>query len=86
MGFDCGLEAVFGFVYRATLDDGLVEHEFDHVIVGRFLGTPVPDAREVDDWKWESLPAIQSQFAKNPAAFTAWCKMALDGLTARGFP
>ena len=86
MGFDCGLEAAFGFVYRATLDAGLVEHEFDHVIVGRFQGIPVPDPHEVDDWKWESLPAIQAQFAKRPAAFTAWFKMAFDGLVARGFP
>ena len=86
MGFDCGLEAVFGFVYRATLDGGLVEHEFDHVIVGRFQGTPVPDAREVEGWKWENLPAIQAQLAENPAAFTAWFKLALDGLVERGFP
>ena len=86
MGFDCGLEAVFGFVYRATLDGGLVEHEFDHVIVGRFQGTPVPDASEVEDWKWDNLPAIQAQLAENPAAFTAWFKLALDGLVARGFP
>ncbi len=86
MGFDCPLEAVFGFVYRATLDGGLVEHEFDHVLVGRFQGTPVPNACEVEDWKWESLPAIQSRFADNPRQFSAWFKTALDGLLARGFP
>ena len=86
MGFDCPLEAVFGFVYRATLDGGLVEHEFDHVLVGRFQGTPVPNACEVEDWKWESLPAIQSRFAENPRQFSAWFKTALDGLLARGFP
>ena len=34
MGFDCPLQAVFGFVYRAALDGGLVEHEFDHVSSG----------------------------------------------------
>lgn len=86
MGFDCGLEAVFGFVYRANLDGGLVEHEFDHVIVGRFQGAPTPDPSEVDAWKWESLPAVESQLAGNPAAFTAWFKLALDGLLERGFP
>ncbi len=86
MGFDCGLEAVFGFVYRATLDCGLVEHEFDHVMVGRFQGPAAPDAREVEDWKWESLPAIQAQLAENPTRFTAWFKTALDGLVARGLP
>ena len=86
MGFDCPLEAVFGFVYRATLGGGLVEHEFDHVLVGRFQGIPVPDAGEVGDWKWESVPAIQRQLAENPLQFSAWFKAALDGLLARGFP
>ena len=86
MGFDCGLEPAFGFVYRATLDGGLVEHEFDHVLVGRFQGAPAPDAREVEDWKWEGLPAIQAQLAENPTTFTAWFKTALDGLLARRLP
>lgn len=86
MGFDCPLEAGFGFVYRAALDGGLVEHEFDHVVVGRFQGTPVPDVREADEWKWERVSAIRSQLAENPGAFTAWFKPALEGLLARGLP
>ena len=86
MGFDCPLQAVFGFVYRAALDGGLVEHEFDHVVVGRFQGAPAPDVREVDEWKWEHLPAIQSQRAEDPGAFAAWFTLALDGLLARGLP
>ena len=86
MGFDCPLARVFGFVYRAALDGGLVEHEYDHVIAGRCQSIPAPDASEVDDWKWEHLPAIQSQLAAHPDTFTAWFKPALDGLLARGVP
>lgn len=86
MGFDCPLDPVFGFVYRAALDGGLVEHEYDHVIAGRFQGTPAPDTLEAVDWKWERLPAIQSLLAADPDAFTAWFKLALDGLLSRGLP
>ena len=86
MGFDCPLERVFGFVYRATLDGGLVEHEFDHVLVGRFRGVPAPDVQEVEDWKWETVPTIQSELAENPTAYTVWFKLALDGLLMRGIP
>ena len=86
MGFDCGLEAVFGFVYRAALGGGLVEHEFDHVITGRFEGSPAPDVHEVDDWAWEDVPAIQARLAQRPDAFTAWFQLALDGLLARNLP
>ena len=86
MGFDCPLQSVFGFVYRAELDGGMVEHEFDHVVIGRFQDGPDPDVREVDDWKWEGVPAIRSWLAKEPAAFTAWFKPAFDGLLARRLP
>ena len=86
MGFDCPLQAVFGFVYRAALDGGLVEHEYDHVVVGRFQGVPVPDVGEVEEWKWEHFPAVRSQLADDPEAFTAWFPMALDGLLARRLP
>ena len=86
MGFDCRLDPVFGFVYRAVLDRGLVEHEYDHVLAGRFQGTPTPDEAEVDDWQWESIPGIRSRLAENAGAFTAWFKPALDGLLARGLP
>ena len=86
MGFDCPLRAVFGFVYRAALDGGLVEHEFDHVVMGRFRGAPAPDAREVGAWKWERVPVIQELLAEDHKAFTAWFRLALDGLLARGLP
>ncbi len=86
MGFDCPLRSVFGFVYRAALDSGLVEHEFDHVVMGRFRGAPAPNALEVGAWKWERLPVLQSRLAEHPNAFTAWFKLALDGLLARGLP
>ena len=85
MGFDCPLRVVFGFVYRAATDGGLVEHEFDHVIIGRFCGVPAPDGQEVEEWKWAAVPAIQRELAERPTAYTAWFKLALDGLLTRGF-
>ena len=86
MGFDCLLDPVFGFVYRAVLDGGLVEHEYDHVLAGRFHGDPTPDPHEVDGWKWESPTVIRSRLERNPNAFTAWFEQALDGLLKRGLP
>ncbi len=86
MDFDCPLDPVFGFVYRAALGGGLVEHEYDHVLAGRFQGNPAPDPNEVEDWKWETLPIIRSGLARNPNDFTAWFEQALDGLLKRGLP
>ncbi|PHO01659.1 isopentenyl-diphosphate delta-isomerase, partial [Rhodobacteraceae bacterium 4F10] len=36
MGFSCELEEVFSFIYKAPFDNGLTEHEYDHVMIGRF--------------------------------------------------
>lgn len=86
MGFDCPLEPVFGFVYRAELDGDLVEHEYDHVLAGRFRGVPSPDSAEVKNWQWERISVVRSRLARAPATFTAWFGPALDGLLARGLP
>ena len=84
MGFDCPLEAAFGFVYRAHLDHGLVEHEYDHVLIGRHAGDPAPDPAEVDGWKWEALADVRDAVAAHPETFTVWFRTALDQLTDRG--
>src|SRR3954469_24341059 len=53
LGFDTGLRELFSFVYRATDPTStLTEHEFDHVFVGEFNGTPRPNSDEVGEWKW----------------------------------
>ncbi len=83
MGFDCSLEAVFGFVYHADLEGGLTEHEYDHVVIGRYDGAPTPNPDEVSDWKWITIPALRVALAENPAAFSHWLPIALEGLMIR---
>lgn len=80
MGFDCELKEVFDFIYRAELDDGLFEHEYDHVLVGGFDGEPNPNRDEVDDWKWVSLPELRLDMRRTPDAFTYWFKLTLGPL------
>lgn len=80
MGFDCAVREVLQFVYQAKLEDGLIEHEYDHVFVGRFEGTPTPDENEVDDWKWINLAALNLDLQDNPEIYTCWFKIALDTL------
>ena len=80
MGFDCELREMFEFVYRAELDDGLTEHEYDHVLVGNFDGTPNPSKNEVDDWKWIDLPTLKRDLQENPEEHTYWFRIALEML------
>src|SRR6478735_7868072 len=36
MGFNTALHKAFTFVYKAPFENGLTEHEYDHVFVGSF--------------------------------------------------
>ena len=51
MGFDCEIEKIFDFIYKAELDQGLTEHEFDHVLFGRYNENPEINPKEVKRWK-----------------------------------
>ncbi|HEV2147893.1 MAG TPA: isopentenyl-diphosphate Delta-isomerase [Longimicrobiaceae bacterium] len=83
MGFDCELRPAFTFVYRADFPDGLVEHELDHVLVGRWSGSPAPDAEEVGGWRWAAPGELLREMEADPEAFTHWFRIALPELLER---
>jgi isopentenyl-diphosphate Delta-isomerase len=78
MGFDCPLEEVHSFVYRAELDPGLTEHEYDHVLVGEWEGAPNPDPNEAMEWRWVAIPELRADIAAQPERYTYWLKFVLD--------
>ncbi len=84
MGFTCDLEHAGSFLYRAEVGGGLVEHELDHLFVGRWSGAPDPDPAEVDGWRWIDLPGLRREVAASPASFTYWLRAALRELDDRG--
>ena len=75
MGFVCDLEEVFWFVYKAPFDNGLTEHELDHVMIGTYNGEPNINPEEVESYKWMSLEAVKEDMEKNPDNYTAWFKI-----------
>lgn len=78
MGFQTDLEEIFSFVYHAPFDNGLTEHEFDHVMVGRFNGQPSINPDEVADWKWMSAERIKKDMQQQPELYTAWFRIIFD--------
>lgn len=83
MGIDCLLRPAFDFTYRAELENGLIEHEYDHVFVGRFAGTPAPDPDEVAEWRWASVSETLADLEQRPQHYTAWFRIAFEGLIER---
>lgn len=78
MGIDCPLSEIFSFVYRADLDNNLIEHEFDHVLTGRYGGSPIPNREEVDDWNWVDLRWLHLDITRNPHRYTFWLRACFD--------
>lgn len=80
MGFDCALEKSFDFIYQTPLENGLTEHELDHVFTGTFDGTPHPDPTEVSDFRWISPEKLKAEMALAPEKFTYWFRLIMDRL------
>ena len=76
MGFDCNLKKAFHFIYKAELDNGLVENEFDHVFIGNYKGKVNPDPNEVNDYKWVNINSLKVDVNKHPESYTEWFKIA----------
>lgn len=72
MGFDCELEERFSFLYKAEMESGLTEHEYDHVLVGRYDGTVDLNPHEVEDYEWVSWELLRERLASEPDKYTAW--------------
>jgi len=75
MGFTCDLKEVFSFVYKAPFDNGLTEHELDHVMVGFFKDAPEINKEEVDSYKWMNLEDVRNDLEKHPEVYTEWFKI-----------
>lgn len=74
------LQPVFShaFIYRAELDQNLIEHEFDHVFVGIFSGTPQVNEKEVEDWKYVDVQWLKRDMEEHPENYTEWFKLIVN--------
>ena len=78
MGFSVTLEELFSFIYKAPFDNGLTEHELDHVMLGHYEEVPQINTEEVAEWKWMSLIDIDADIAINPDEYTVWFKIIFE--------
>jgi isopentenyl-diphosphate delta-isomerase len=78
MGFETELKELFHFIYKAPFDNGLTEHELDHVMIGYYNDAPVINLDEVESWKWKPIEAIKDDMLANPNSYTVWFKIIFD--------
>ncbi len=78
MGFVTMLKDVVSFMYKAPFDNGLTEHEYDHVLVGTYNGEPQINEDEVASWKWMPIESVKEDILVNPEIYTAWFKIIFE--------
>lgn len=78
MGFVTELNETISFIYKAPFDNGLTEHELDHVMIGYYNEEPKINLEEVASWKWMALDDVKLDIKANPENYTEWFKIIFD--------
>jgi len=79
MGFDCPIREAGSLLYRTEFDNGLTEHEFDHILIGEYDG-PIDNVNpdEAEDWKWVASKELLDDMKEKPEAYTYWFKLSIE--------
>ncbi|QXP61458.1 isopentenyl-diphosphate Delta-isomerase [Olleya sp. HaHaR_3_96] len=78
MGFVTDLVEKTSFIYKAPFDNGLTEHELDHIMVGYYEDNPNINKEEVECWKWMPLEDVRKDIEVQPHLYTAWFIIIFD--------
>jgi len=78
MGFCVELNEIGSFIYNVGVDNGLIEHELDYILVGKYNGNVKINSDEVDNWKWMSLDNIKDDIRIRSKNYTEWFKIIMD--------
>ena len=78
LGIKVRLSEAGSFIYRAEFDNGLIEHEFDHVLIAVCKELPDlhPAEDEVIDTEWVPVEALLPLEEKEH--YTPWMELALS--------
>jgi isopentenyl-diphosphate delta-isomerase len=83
MGMTCiPLHKAFHFIYRAELDNGLTEHELDHIFYGFCDTEPRINPDEVMAWKAVAPHQLERELLNNPENYTVWFRMLFPRMKA----
>ena len=80
MGLVCELQHKLHFIYKTNFDNGLIEHEFDHVFFGYTNQNPIINKNEAENYTWMQPQKIITEIENNPDNYTEWFKIAMKKL------
>lgn len=78
LGFTCDCKEVFQFRYHVEFDNGLIEHELDHVYFGYFNGKVFPNKDEIEEIMWIKPDKLNKDMMEHPTNYTYWFKVLME--------
>lgn len=78
LGMQTELSLLFSFLYKADFENGLTEHELDHVIVGKTNDAPVLNTEEAMAYKYVNTTDLLRDIQNNPDHYTIWFKKIVE--------
>ena len=79
MGMNADFHEVGTLVYRAEFDNGLTEHEFDHIFVATYKNQKIcPNPDEVGDYRWVNRQHLEAEIKQHPERFSPWMQLIIQ--------
>lgn len=78
MGLHCLLHSVFSFTYKAAIQEGIIEYEYDHVFFGVTDDLPSLNTEEASAFKYLDLVNLEIDLKRNPLLYTEWLKICFE--------
>lgn len=83
MGMGCELHWKYSFIYKANVENNLIEHELDHVFIGFSNAQPIINSDEVKNYKWLPIKEVLNDIENIPTNYTVWFKQAFPELISK---
>lgn len=86
LGIHAALIEIGHFTYIAHFQNGLTEHEYDHVFIAPFSSTPSDiNPQEISVIKWCTLTNLTKDLQESPETFTPWLPQVISLVTRHLF-
>lgn len=80
MGIETPIEKVFDFIYKADFENGMTEHEFDHVFAGQYDGVFIANENEVMNFCYKAMSQVEKELSLQPETYTVWFRIAFPSV------
>lgn len=83
MGIEVELEKRFSFSYQIHTDNGLTEHVYDTVLIGKYDGEITLNSKLSKEARWMTIEELAQDVKLNPRTYTDWFRIILERMGYR---